>query len=55
MALLEITIPADRDIELVLEYGGLPKDWNIMSTMQGEPNSVQNIYAWKARIWLPIF
>ncbi len=37
MALLEITIPADRDIELVLEYGGLPKDWNIMSTMQGEP------------------
>lgn len=37
MALWEITLPADAQVELVLEYGGFPKDWNISSTAQGDP------------------
>lgn len=34
-ALLEVTIPADEDIELVIEYGGYPQESRNMSTMQG--------------------
>ena len=37
MALWEITLPADEQVELVLEYGGFPKDWNLSSTSQGDP------------------
>lgn len=37
MALVEITIPADETVELVLEYGGLPQDWNLMTVQQGDP------------------
>ncbi len=37
MALWEITLPADEQVELVLEYGGFPKDWNLSSTTQGDP------------------
>ena len=37
MALWEIALPADKEVELVLEYGGFPRDWNIASTRQGEP------------------
>ena len=37
MALWEITLPADQELELVLEYGGFPKEWNISSAAQGTP------------------
>ena len=37
MALWEITLPADREVELALEYGGFPRDWNLSSTAQGDP------------------
>ena len=37
MALWEIALPADQEIELTLEYGGFPRDWNLSSTMQGDP------------------
>ena len=37
MALWEIVLPADGEVELVLEYGGFPRDWNLSSTHQGEP------------------
>ena len=37
MALWEITLPADEQVELALEYGGFPKDWNLSSTSQGKP------------------
>lgn len=33
----EVTLPAEEEIELTIEYGGFPQEWNIMSTMQGEP------------------
>ena len=34
-ALLEITIPASESVELVIEYGGYPREDRNMSTMQG--------------------
>ena len=37
MAQLEVTIPAEENIELTLEYGGFPRDWSTQTTMQGEP------------------
>lgn len=37
MALWEIALPADGAVELVLEYGGFPRDWNIAETTQGSP------------------
>ena len=37
MALWEVAIPGDQTVELELEYGGFPKDWNISSTTQGDP------------------
>lgn len=37
MALWEISLPADGAVELVLAYGGFPKDWNISSTASGGP------------------
>ena len=37
MALWEISLPADEQVELTLEYGGFPKDWNLSSTSQGKP------------------
>ena len=37
MALWEISLPADEQVELALEYGGFPKDWNLSSTSQGKP------------------
>ena len=32
---IELDIPADENIELIVEYGGFPKEWNIMSLYQG--------------------
>ena len=43
MALWEIALPADQQIELTLEYGGFPRDWNLSSTMQGDPE-ISEIY-----------
>ena len=37
MALWEIALPADQDVELALAYGGFPKDWNISSTAPSGP------------------
>ena len=37
MALWEIALPADGEVALSLEYGGFPRDWNLSSTVQGEP------------------
>ncbi len=38
MALWAVAVPAGEEAELVLEYGGFPKDWNIASsTIQGKP------------------
>ena len=37
MALWEIDLPADPELELTLEYGGFPRDWNLSSTAQGDP------------------
>ena len=37
MALWELTIPREEQVELTLEYGGFPKEWNIVSTSQGDP------------------
>lgn len=31
----QVLLPADRDIELKICYGGFPREWNILSTMQG--------------------
>lgn len=33
---MEVDLPADRDIELVVEYGGFPQEWDILSTIQGD-------------------
>ena len=43
MALWEIALPADGEVELTLEYGGFPKDWNLSSTVQGDPE-ISGIY-----------
>ena len=43
MALWEITLPADEQVELALEYGGFPRDWNISSTVQGDPE-ISDLY-----------
>ena len=37
MALWEIALPADGAVELVLEYGGFPRDWNIAGDHPGLP------------------
>ena len=37
MALWELTLPGEEQVELTLEYGGFPKEWNIVSTSQGDP------------------
>ena len=37
MALWEIAVPGNAQVELVLEYEGFPKDWNLSSTVQGDP------------------
>lgn len=34
-AMLEVTIPADKHVELTMEYGGFPQESANMSTMQG--------------------
>ena len=34
-ALLEVTLPADEQVELIMEYSGFPQESNVMSTMQG--------------------
>lgn len=33
---IELDIPADENMELSVEYGGFPQEWNIMSLFQGE-------------------
>ena len=33
---LEVDIPAEQDIKLVIDYGGFPREWSILATMQGE-------------------
>lgn len=33
---IEIDLPADQAIELVIEYGGFPQEWNILSLVQGD-------------------
>lgn len=33
----EITLPADKEIELRMEYGGFPRYWGSMFSMQGDP------------------
>ena len=37
MALVEVTLPAEEEITLTLEYSGFPREWNINDTRQGEP------------------
>ena len=37
MALWELTLPGEEQVELTLEYGGFPREWNISSTAQGDP------------------
>lgn len=32
-----VTLPDAPEIDLQIGYGGFPRDWNIVSTMQGEP------------------
>lgn len=34
-ALLEVTVPADEQVELTVEYGGFPQEGDYMSSMQG--------------------
>ena len=34
-ALLTISVPADPDLTLELDYGGFPQEWNLLETMQG--------------------
>ena len=34
---VEVDLPPDPEIELILEYGGFPTEWNITSLRQGEP------------------
>lgn len=33
---IELDIPADEDMELAIEYGGFPQEWNILSLFQGQ-------------------
>ena len=37
MALWELSIPADEQVELMLSYGGFPKEWNLTSITPGDP------------------
>lgn len=32
---IEVDLPAEKALELVIEYGGFPQEWNILSTGQG--------------------
>ena len=32
---ISVILPPDKEIELEIEYGGLPQEWNILETMQG--------------------
>lgn len=36
MKSIEVDLPADDEIELVLTYGGFPQEWNISALMQGD-------------------
>lgn len=40
---VDVELPANEEIELVIEYGGFPREWNIISNMQGEPE-ISDIY-----------
>lgn len=42
-ALLEITIPAQEEVEIQVEYGGYPREENSLSTMQGS-DEISNEY-----------
>lgn len=33
---MEIDLPAEREIELKIRYGGFPQEWNLLELMQGE-------------------
>ena len=30
-----VTLPAEAEIELVIDYGGFPQEWNLVSATQG--------------------
>ena len=53
MALWEITLPADEQVELVLEYGGFPRDWNLSSTSQGDPEISETYLCLENQTLLP--
>ena len=38
-----VTIPADPEIELAVDYGGFPQEWNISSTEQGRAE-ISDVY-----------
>lgn len=41
---MEVDIPADEEMELVLNYGGFPQDWNIMEIVQGQGAQISRDY-----------
>lgn len=36
-AIYDVSLPPEREIELVIDYGGYPRCWNIVDTTQGDP------------------
>ncbi|MHA6530797.1 M1 aminopeptidase family protein [Paenibacillus sp. BAC0078] len=45
---MEVDIPADKKIELSLEYGGFPQEWNILELTQGGTEQISRDYVYLA-------
>ena len=52
-ALLEVTIPAEEEVELTMEYGGFPQESRICPPCRAARRSATNTSAWKTAALSP--
>ncbi|OBR64949.1 hypothetical protein A7K91_05055 [Paenibacillus oryzae] len=45
---IEVDIPGDKEIEVTLEYGGFPQEWNILALRQGLDSQISRDYLYLA-------
>jgi hypothetical protein len=45
---IEVDIPGDKEIEVTLEYGGFPQEWNILALLQGMDTQISKDYLYLA-------
>ena len=52
-AMLEVTLPPDREIDLVIRYGGFPRESRSLSAMQGSLEISSSYLCLANGTWLP--